>query len=148
MELQKINFLTSPSKLVYLKRTGYPSNYRYWYWHRKLERIVGQPKPDKDTVSSHPIYPHHPKAHPREYQVGDIIFHFPKMQFAILIGVDKNLGLAQSRLGGTFRCKESSIKYVFDNLIGGENSSPELNLIGAKTQAELSLSRKIWAICG
>jgi hypothetical protein len=81
-----MNFLKSNQKLVYIKRTGTKEQYRYWYWHRKLKQIVGQPKPEKHTIDIHPKYPHHPKEQPREFQVGDVVFHFPKMQFAVLIG--------------------------------------------------------------
>lgn len=142
MEIYKISFLNTASKLVYLKRTGDPGKYRYWYWHRKLERIVGHPKPEKDIISSHPIYPHHPKIRPREFQVGDIVFHFPKMHFATLIGTEKNFWLVESRLGETFRCKGSSIELVFDNVIGGVSTTIESNLIGAKTQAELDYAER------
>ncbi len=138
-----MNFLESNQKLVYIKRTGTEGQYRYWYWHRKLKQIVGQPKPEKHTIDIHPKYPHHPKEQPREFQVGDVVFHFPKMQFAVLIGYEGGFWQTQSRLGSLLKCRTKSLEFIFDNLIEDKTDPIESNLVGAQTQAELDFAERL-----
>jgi cell filamentation protein len=138
-----MNFLESNQKLIYIKRSGTKEQYRYWYWHRKLKQIVGQPKPETHTINIHPKYPHHPKEQPREFQVGDVVFHFPKMQFAVLIGYKGGFWQAQSRLGNLWKCRTASLEFIFDNLIGGKTDPIEPNLVGAQTQAELDFAERL-----
>ena len=77
-------------KLIYLKRTGTSKKYKYWYWSKKLECLIPKPRPiDKCLIELNPKYDHHPKIIDREFQVGDIIYNFSFMEFAVLINQDE-----------------------------------------------------------
>ncbi len=134
------------TKLAYLKRTGDSGEYRYWYWHYKLQTIVGHPKPEKSLIASRPCYTRHPYEKGRECQVGDLVMHFPSMRFAVLYGHDRGLWHAEARLGGIFCCRESSLKLVSDNLIWSHTEKAEHNLVGAKTRDELNFAERLGEI--
>ncbi len=141
-----MNFLRTSEKLAYLKRTGKFGSYRYWYWHNKLQTIIGKPKPkDKHLLEITPTYPNHPDINPRELQVGDIVFHIPKLQFGILLKFDKIYWMIESRSEIIFRSLEKSVELVGNNLEPPKNQEIESNLLNLKTAQEINFAERLGA---
>lgn len=136
------NFLTVNKKVIYLKRTGEKGNYRYWYWHKKFQTTVGKHKPNTSEIDLHPCYLHHPNITSREFQIGDIIFHFRHKQFGVLFGYQRGYWHILSRTGKQLRCRASCLELISANLAGKTNTV-ENNLLGAKTQAELDFAERL-----
>lgn len=133
-------------RVRYLKRTGPPDAPRHWYWYETPQRIStrrGQPRHPKPAV---PAYPSDPRLDERELQVGDVVFHWPGMQFAVLLEFDHGLWRARSRVHEhLFRARATSLSLVHHNLlIGDAGGAPAAdNRIGAQLQAELDFAEAL-----
>ncbi|MCP4700095.1 MAG: hypothetical protein GY862_25070 [Gammaproteobacteria bacterium] len=135
-------FFDSLDKLTYLKRTGEKGGYSYWYWHRKLQRIVYEKKPDRHLVASRPCYRHDPREKNRPLQAGDVVFHFRSMSFAVLYAYKGDLWYAKNRKSKRVRYRTKCLILVAANLIW-DTGAEEDNLIGAQLQAELDFAEAL-----
>lgn len=137
------SFLNSKKNTTYLKRTGHLGQYRYWYWHQKFGCLVAGEKPKIEITEQSPEYAHHPHMEDRELQAGDVIFHWTRHCFGVLVCRQSGFWLVSPRIGAVFRCKEADLELVCGNIHAGKTEKIEDNLIGAKTQAELEFAERI-----
>ncbi len=140
--LHTSNFLIDKKKIIYLKRTGKKDDYQYWYWHQKFKNIVRKSKPSSLEIKDYPCYLHHPNLTPREFQIGDIIFHFSHKKFGILLFYQNGYWHVMPRKGKRLKCRTSSLGFISANLYGKPDDIEE-NLLGAQTQAELDFAERL-----
>lgn len=143
MENIESSFLNSKKNITYLKRTGHLGQYRYWYWHQKFGCLVAGKKPKIEIIEQSPQYAHHPHAEDREFQVGDVVFHWERHRFGVLICQKSGFWFVSPRIGTVWRCKEAGLELVCGNIHVWKTEKIEDNLIGAKTQAELEFAERI-----
>lgn len=107
---------------------------------------MGKPKPkNKHLIEISSTYPNHPDRNSRELQVGDIIFHFPKLQFGVLLKFDKSYWTIESRSGKIFRSHAKNLEWVSNNLQSPKNQEIVPNLLKLKTVDEIEFAERFGA---